>query len=102
MLWSFGTWWIPLLVVFGVWRHLVRRRPLRYESSVWGMVFPLGMYAVASMRIGDVLDLTLLRQLGAAMTWVALTAWAAAALAMLGTATRRSGSRAEPPPPTTV
>jgi hypothetical protein len=23
-LWAFGTWWIPLLIVLGVWRHVRR------------------------------------------------------------------------------
>src|SRR5262249_7630187 len=25
--WSFGTWWIPLLVVLGFWRHVLRQWP---------------------------------------------------------------------------
>ena len=33
VLWAVGMWWIPLLVVFGIWRHLVRRYPLRYETK---------------------------------------------------------------------
>src|SRR5690606_23214038 len=45
--WAAGTWWIPLLVLLGAWRHLVRRLPLRYDPQYWGMVFPLGMYAAA-------------------------------------------------------
>lgn len=88
VLWSFGTWWIPLLLVFGVWRHLVRRRPLRYEAGVWSMVFPLGMYATASMKIGDVLDMTPIHHIGRVATWVALTAWTAALLAMVRQAGR--------------
>ena len=27
-LWAFGTWWIPLLVILGLWRHLRRHWPL--------------------------------------------------------------------------
>jgi hypothetical protein len=26
--WSAGTWWIPLLLILGIWRHLYMRRPL--------------------------------------------------------------------------
>jgi tellurite resistance protein TehA-like permease len=29
--WSFGTWWIPLLVVLGLWRHVLGQWPLKYE-----------------------------------------------------------------------
>jgi tellurite resistance protein TehA-like permease len=27
VLWAFGTWWIPLLVIFGIWRHFSRGEP---------------------------------------------------------------------------
>ena len=33
VLWAFGMWWIPLLVIFGIWRHAVRHEPVRYESG---------------------------------------------------------------------
>ena len=26
--WATGTWWIPMLVVLGVWRHVYRRFPM--------------------------------------------------------------------------
>ncbi|MFT5826474.1 MAG: tellurite resistance protein TehA-like permease, partial [Yoonia sp.] len=44
--WSVATWWIPILLVLGFWRHVIRRFPLRYDPSYWAMVFPLGMYTV--------------------------------------------------------
>jgi tellurite resistance protein TehA-like permease len=42
--WAFGTWWIPLLILLGLWRHVRRQWPLTYEASLWTVVFPLGMY----------------------------------------------------------
>jgi tellurite resistance protein TehA-like permease len=51
ILWAWATWWIPLLAFFGVWRHLVRRSPLTYAPLYWSLVFPLGMYAVATYRL---------------------------------------------------
>ena len=33
--------------ILGVWRHVYRRFPLRYDPLYWGAVFPLGMYTVA-------------------------------------------------------
>jgi hypothetical protein len=45
--WVFGTWWIPSPVAMGIWRHVPRRWPLRYESARWSVVFPLGMYSLA-------------------------------------------------------
>src|SRR4051812_28111046 len=31
MWWATATWWIPMLLVLGVWRHVGRRFPLRYD-----------------------------------------------------------------------
>ncbi|MDE1935824.1 MAG: tellurite resistance/C4-dicarboxylate transporter family protein [Bradyrhizobium sp.] len=73
--WATGTWWIPMLLVLGVWRHLVRRFPLRYDPLYWGAVFPLGMYTVATRQMAAALDLPFLAPLPPAMFVVALAAW---------------------------
>lgn len=83
ILWALGLWWIPLLVVFGIWRHLMRHRPLRYEISLWSIVFPLGMYASASMLFGRVEELHFMVILGSVIIWVALLAWLASTVAMV-------------------
>ena len=57
MAWATSTFWFPLMVAIGVWRHLVRRFPLRYHPSYWAMVFPLGMYGVATYRMRVAIDL---------------------------------------------
>ena len=79
ILWAWGTWWIPLLVILGVWRHVVRRFPLRYEPGYWNLVFPLGMYTVATFRLSLAADYTALQTLSRAMIWVAFAAWLATA-----------------------
>ena len=40
------------------------------------IVFPAGMYATASMRLGAAAGLPLIRQTGTAAVWVAAAAWA--------------------------
>src|SRR5690606_1266411 len=55
--WATATFWFPLMIAIGVWRHLVRRVPLRYHPSYWAMVFPLGMYGAATHRMREVIDL---------------------------------------------
>jgi len=37
LLWVFGTWWVPLLVVFGVWRHVQAPNPSATKpgSGAW-------------------------------------------------------------------
>ena len=55
--WAFATWLIPVLVAAGWWRHVRRRVPLRYEATLWSIIFPLGMYAVAGIYLGRADDL---------------------------------------------
>lgn len=83
LFWAFGSWWVPLLVVFGVWRHVVAKYPLRYAPEYWGLVFPLGMYSVASRRLADHIRIPVLEHVSSAFAWVALAAWAVAFLGML-------------------
>ncbi len=90
LLWAFGLWWVPLLVIFGVWRHLVRRQPLRYESGLWSIVFPLGMYSAASLYYGDVAELSIVHSIGTVGTWVAAAAWLIVAALMGAAAFRRA------------
>ena len=73
--WATATWWIPMLVILGVWRHVYRRFPLRYDPLYWGAVFPLGMYAACTFRLTQVLDLTFLHILPRLFTYVAVAAW---------------------------
>ncbi|MGI8492232.1 MAG: tellurite resistance/C4-dicarboxylate transporter family protein [Acidimicrobiales bacterium] len=82
-LWTFGTWWVPLLVAFGVWRHLIRREPLSYEPTLWSMVFPLGMYAVGSVSYGRATRLGFIVDIARVELWVAVAVWAAVMAAMI-------------------
>lgn len=87
--WAFATWLVPALVAAGWWRHRVHGVPLRYESSLWSVVFPLGMYAVASIYLGRADELPLVGAVGAVWLWVALGAWAVVATAMVVHVVRR-------------
>ena len=83
LFWAFGSWLIPPLLGAGVWRHVVHRVPLRYEPTVWSIVFPLGMYAVAGSYLGQADHLPIVKGVGDTASWFALTAWIVAFAAML-------------------
>jgi tellurite resistance protein TehA-like permease len=79
MFWATATWWLPVLVMLGVWRHVRKRYPLTYDHGYWGAVFPLGMYAVCTLRLANQFDLPFLAPLGQTFAWVSVAAWLATA-----------------------
>ena len=80
--WATGTWWIPMLLVLGVWRHLIRRFPLHYDPLYWGAVFPLGMYTVATKQMAAALELPFLAPLPIVVFAAALAAWTLACIGL--------------------
>ncbi|BDZ38888.1 tellurite resistance/C4-dicarboxylate transporter family protein [Microbacterium suwonense] len=75
--WVFCLWLIPLLVGAGVWRHALHRVPLRYVPTLWSMVFPMGMFAVASLSLGEADALPAAGAVGQVALTVAFVVWAA-------------------------
>jgi tellurite resistance protein TehA-like permease len=82
-LWSFGTWWIPLLVILGLWRHVRRHWPVTYEPALWSVVFPLAMYSLATLVFGKTARLPFMHPIAHVMIWVAVAAWVLVAAAFL-------------------
>lgn len=76
LLWAFASWLIPALVFAGIWRHFRRRIPLEYSAGLWSMVFPLGMYSVASTYLGQADDIPGITWIGEQWFWIALVVWA--------------------------
>jgi tellurite resistance protein TehA-like permease len=83
LFWATATWWIPMLVILGFWRHVYRRFPLEYHPLYWGAVFPLGMYAVATARLSRVTGVLPLIVIGKVFVWIALAAWGMTFLGLL-------------------
>jgi tellurite resistance protein TehA-like permease len=80
--WAFATWLIPVLVAAGWWRHVSRGVPLRYDATLWSAIFPLGMYAVAGIYLGEADRLPVVAEVGRVELWFAFGAWLLVGAAM--------------------
>lgn len=83
--WAAATWWIPLLLALGFWRHVYKRFPLKYDPQYWGMVFPFGMYTVCTFQLANALGFPPLMVIPRYFIYLALAGWIAASLGLLGT-----------------
>lgn len=81
--WATATWWIPMLITLGVWRHIYKRHPFTYDPQYWGLVFPLGMYTTCTYRMMTVFELPFLRAIPSVFYWIALTVWCITFVGML-------------------
>lgn len=96
--WAMASLWIPPLVYFVL--HRINQRPaiLKLTGAWWALVFPLGMYSVATGAMATELRTPALQTLSLVFFWNALMAWVIVVVAGLlrvrslsAAALRRSG-----------
>ncbi len=81
--WATGTWWIPLLVIVGLWRHVIERVPITYDPQYWSLVFPIGMYSVATFMFANATGIPFLLIIPRIAVYLAMLTWLITFSAML-------------------
>lgn len=81
--WIAGSWWIPLLFILMIWRHLYHRYPLSYDPQLWGMVFPLAMYTTSTYQLSLALNFPALMVIPKLMVFIAIAAWSFVGISLI-------------------
>ncbi|HYW05050.1 MAG TPA: hypothetical protein VFA86_14030 [Gammaproteobacteria bacterium] len=72
-----GTWWIPMRLLPGVWRYLVKRFPFTCHPLYRGMASPQGMHTVCTARLATAPGPPFLERIPRVFAFAALVARAA-------------------------
>jgi tellurite resistance protein TehA-like permease len=73
--WSFGTWWIPFLVIIGIWKYIYHKTPYKYTPLYWGMVFPLGMYTACTWKFSQAIQIPFVSNISKYFIYAAYVGW---------------------------
>lgn len=81
--WVTCTWWIPLLLSVGFWRHVVEKVPIAYDPQYWSLVFPVGMYTACTFMLSKALLLPSLMVIPNITIFFSYIAWTLAFVGMM-------------------
>ncbi|WP_285435531.1 TDT family transporter [Pseudomonas sp. fls2-241-R2A-110] len=71
-LWGFGLWWMLMAVLITV-RYL--RAGIPFNLGWWGFTFPLGVYSLATLKLGSTLNLTFFSVFGCVLVAMLAVMW---------------------------
>ncbi|MFJ4131367.1 TDT family transporter [Pseudomonas cyclaminis] len=71
-LWGFGLWWMLIAVLITL-RYL--RAGIPFNLGWWGFTFPLGVYALATLKLANVLHLAFFYVFGSALVLALALMW---------------------------
>ena len=86
-LWGFGLWWMSMAVLITV-RYM--RAGIPFNLGWWGFTFPLGVYSLATLRLGQVLHLSFFDGVGCVLVLMLALMWL-----IVGTRTVKGAWRGE-------
>lgn len=72
LLWGYGLWWLAMALLI-TFRYL--RDGLPFNLGWWGYTFPLGVYAVATLRLGSVLPIPAIHGFGVVLVAALACLW---------------------------
>jgi tellurite resistance protein TehA-like permease len=74
-MWSVAAWWIPLLLLLEIWRHVMKRVSIMYDVAYWDTAFTLGMFTAATYRLSNMLDMPFLKAIPQVTVFIAAGFW---------------------------
>jgi len=72
LMWGYGLWWAAIALLITL-RYL--REGLPFNLGWWGYTFPIGVYAVATLKLSSVIPLAAFADLGAALVVALAILW---------------------------
>jgi tellurite resistance protein TehA-like permease len=77
LLWGYGLWWLAIATLVTV-RYL--REGLPFNLGWWGYTFPIGVYAVTTLKLGTILPIPAIHGFGVALVVLLAVVWSIVAV----------------------
>jgi C4-dicarboxylate transporter/malic acid transport protein len=72
LLWGYGLWWVAMATLVTA-REI--RKGLPFNLGWWAYIFPLGVFTLATLKLGDILRIAALAHLGATLAACLVGIW---------------------------